>query len=231
MLDEGMPLLELRGVVKEYSAIQTPVRVLNGVDFTIDRGESAVILGPSGSGKSTLLNLMGTLDFVTAGRVCFRGIDVTQLNQQQLSELRNTKIGFVFQHHHLLPQCTVLENVLIPAIVNPHKRVHARERSLALLERVGLSHRCHHRPGELSGGERQRTAVVRALINSPELLLADEPTGALTEEAALALAHLLLELKNENNMAIVIVTHSRTIATLFGKTFSLCHGRLVAGEQ
>jgi len=221
------PILELARVVKTYPASPEPLRVLDSIDFILEQGASAAIVGPSGCGKSTLLNLMGTLDRPDAGTIRIDGEDVASLKGATLARLRNRRIGFVFQLHHLLPQCTVLENVLIPTLPqHQEQRRDAREKALFLLERVGLSDRRHHRPGELSGGECQRTAVARALINNPALLLADEPTGALNEEAAADLAELLLELRDERGMAVVIVTHADSIARRFGAVYALNRGRL-----
>ena len=221
------PFLELAGVVKTYPASPEPLRVLDGVDFFLEKGASAAIVGPSGCGKSTLLNLMGTLDHPDVGTIRIAGEDIVSLRGAALAAVRNRNMGFIFQLHHLLPQCTVLENVLIPTLPQSRKeRTEAEQRALLLLERVGLSDRRHHRPGELSGGECQRTAVARALINRPALLLADEPTGALNEEAAAALAELLLQLRDEQGMAVVIVTHAASIARRFGAVYALDHGRL-----
>jgi lipoprotein-releasing system ATP-binding protein len=226
-MSKNVPLLELKGVVKEYPSFPVPLRVLDGVDFSLNAGESAAVVGPSGCGKSTLLNLMGMLDRPDAGIVRVRGTDAALLDSAALARLRNRDLGFVFQLHHLLPQCTVLENVLIPTLPHPkEQREEAVRRAEMLLERMGLAGRRHHRPGELSGGECQRAAVARALINQPSLLLADEPTGALNEEAALSLAELLLELRNDLGMSIVIVTHASSIAQRFGRVFQLDHGRL-----
>lgn len=219
------PLLELMDVVKEYPAVPKPLRVLDGISFSLGAGECAAIVGPSGCGKSTLLNLMGTLDVPDQGTVRICGQDVAALNTKELARLRNHEIGFVFQLHHLLPQCTALENVLIPAMVHENRK-DARERALRLLEQVGLLDRRNHRPGELSGGERQRVAVARALINEPSLLLADEPTGALNEEAAAGLADLLLELRQQRNMAVGIVTHARDLAERFTPVYELHGGHL-----
>lgn len=219
------PILELTGVVKAYPAAPEPLRVLRGVDFTLDRGYCAAIVGPSGCGKSTLLNIMGTLDLPDAGVAKVCGSDIAAMNAAALARLRNHELGFVFQLHHLLPQCTALENVLIPALVHEN-RAAAQDEALRLLERVGLLERRDHRPGELSGGERQRVAVARALINKPSLLLADEPTGALNEEAAAELADLLLELQRERNMAIVVVTHDRSLAKRFAPLYALHGGRI-----
>jgi len=230
-MKEQNPLLELAGVVKEYPARPAPLRVLNGIDFTLRAGESAAIVGPSGCGKSTLLNLMGTLDRPDTGVIRILGRDCAAMDGRTLARLRNERIGFVFQLHHLLPQCTVFENILVPSLVRSRRhREEAGQRASALLARMGLGERRDHRPGELSGGECQRTAVARALINDPALLLADEPTGALNEAAADALAGLLLELRDERNMAVVIVTHARSIARRFGAVYTLERGRLVREE-
>lgn len=221
------PLLELSAVVKEYPGSSGPLRVLDGVDFSLEAGRCAAIVGPSGCGKSTLLNLMGALDTPDSGEIRFQGRNIADMNAKELARWRNEDVGFVFQLHHLLPQCTLLENVLIPAL--PRGRAYvaeARMRAMELLERVGLQERCDHRPGELSGGECQRTAVARALINTPKILFADEPTGALNEEAAESLAGLLLELSAEKGMSVVIVTHARAIAAHFGTPCLLNHGRL-----
>ncbi|HDP34297.1 MAG TPA: ABC transporter ATP-binding protein [Candidatus Hydrogenedentes bacterium] len=228
-MNTSAPLLELSGVVKEYPALPTPLRVLRGVDFSLGAGECAAILGPSGCGKSTLLNVMGTLDLPDAGTVKICGHDVAGMNASALARLRNHELGFVFQLHHLLPQCTALENVLIPALVHEN-RAAAKDEASRLLERVGLLDRRDHRPGELSGGEQQRGAVARALINGPSLLLADEPTGALNEEAAAELAELLLELQRERNMAIVIVTHASDLAERFAPIYEMHGGRLKRRE-
>jgi lipoprotein-releasing system ATP-binding protein len=223
--------LVLRDVAKSYlSVLDGPaVSVLNGIDLEIQQGESAAILGPSGSGKSTLLNIIGTLDRPTRGQVLLEGQDLAQLDESQLAAVRNRRIGFIFQAHHLLPQCTVLENVLVPTLVCEDKQLRqsAPERARRLLERVGLSPRLHHRPGQLSGGERQRVAVVRGLINQPLLLLADEPTGALDRAAAAELARLLVELNREERVTLMVATHALDLAEQMGRRFQLRDGRLV----
>lgn len=219
------PILDLKEVSKEYPSVPEPVRVLRDIGFRLDTGECVAIVGPSGCGKSTLLNLMGTLDAPSSGRVLFRGRDIAGLSPVELARLRNREIGFVFQLHHLLPQCTVIENVLVPTLVAPDAQ-DAYERAEKLLARVGLGDRLHHRPGQLSGGERQRAAVVRALINRPSLLLADEPTGSLNEEGAEHLADLILDLSREEGMAMAVVTHSLAIAGRIGRILELRDGRL-----
>jgi lipoprotein-releasing system ATP-binding protein len=225
------PFLKLEDVSKSYDSVldAPPVRVLDGISLTIEQGDSAAIAGPSGSGKSTLLNIIGTLDDPTRGRVFLRGQNLGQLDELQLADLRNRQMGFVFQAHHLLPQCTVLENVLVPTLASPEssQRQSALERARRLLDRVGLGGRIDHRPGQLSGGERQRVAVVRALINQPELLLADEPTGALDRAAAEELAHLLIELNREEQVTLILVTHAPDLAARMKRVFRLQDGRLI----
>jgi ABC-type lipoprotein export system ATPase subunit len=224
--------LVLRDVAKSFqSVLDGPdVAVLNGINLEIQEGESAAILGASGSGKSTLLNIIGTLDKPTRGQVLLEGRDLAQLDERQLATVRNRRIGFIFQAHHLLPQCTVLENVLVPALVCQDEplRQSAPERARRLLDRVGLGPRLHHRPGQLSGGERQRAAVVRGLINQPRLLLADEPTGALDRVSAEALARLLVELNREERVTLMVVTHTQELARQMGRQFNLRDGLLEA---
>ena len=218
-------LLELRGITKRYDGADD--KVLAGVDLSVAAGESVAVVGPSGSGKSTLLNIMGTLDFPSTGQVMLEGQDVSSLDEKQLSELRNSRVGFVFQLHHLLPQCTILENVLVPALIKGDVAA-AEQRGRELLERVGLSHRLTHRPGQLSGGECQRVAVVRALINQPALLLADEPTGSLARAASDSIGDLLAELNREQGVAMVTVTHSTALAERMGRVLELRDGMLEA---
>lgn len=220
------PFLELTGVRKTYvSEGGGEIPVLKGVDLSVAPGESIAIEGPSGSGKSTLLNLMGLLDRPTAGRILLEGRDVSGLSETEAARIRAREIGFIFQAHHLLPQCDVLENVLVPTLAgDPDPE--AEKRALRLLERVGLSDRLRHRPGRLSGGECQRTAVVRALINRPRLVLADEPTGSLDRAAAESLGRLLVELNREERVALVVVTHSSSLASKMGRRFALDDGRL-----
>lgn len=226
-MSEQVPLLELRRVFKTYPGAGEPAPVLNGIDLRVASGESLAIIGPSGCGKSTLLNIMGTLDAPTSGTVNFDGRDVVTLTDRERAEFRNRAIGFVFQFHHLLPQCTALENVLVPTLVNRQAK-DARERGMHLLERVGLASRKDARPGELSGGECQRVAVARALINTPRLLLADEPTGSLSREGALDLTKLLLELNQEERITLVAVTHSLEVAEMLGCIYKLNGGALTA---
>jgi lipoprotein-releasing system ATP-binding protein len=226
------PLLKLEKVTKHYVAAAggEPVTVLREVDLAIGTGESLAIVGPSGSGKSTLLNLLGTLDQPTSGRVWLDGIDLSTLREDELAAVRNRQMGFIFQSHHLLPQCSVLENVLVPTLAEAGRelRVGASDRARRLLQRVGLEARLHHRPGQLSGGERQRVAVVRALINQPKLLLADEPTGALDRANAHSLGQLLAGLNREEGVTLVVVTHAADLARQMQRAFELRDGALVS---
>jgi ABC-type lipoprotein export system ATPase subunit len=222
------PLLEVQGVTKRYAGQTAEPPVLSNVNLTLERGESLAVVGPSGCGKTTLLNIIGTLDRPTAGVVRLEGRDLTALDERALAGVRNRQIGFVFQMHHLLPQCTVLENVLVPTLAarNEVLRDGAPERARRLLERVGLGARFHHRPGQLSGGERQRAAVVRALINEPQLLLADEPTGALDRASAENLAQLLADLNRELHLTLIVVTHSPDLARRMQRVMELRDGAL-----
>jgi lipoprotein-releasing system ATP-binding protein len=224
------PLLRVEDVWKSYEGMtaESVVHVLNGISFDVNRGESVAIVGPSGSGKSTLLNIIGTLDSPTRGKVFLENRDLSILDERQTAEVRNFRIGFVFQAHHLLPQCTVLENVMVPTLASPQpdwRRI-AQERALQLLERVGLQSRIHHRPGQLSGGERQRVAVVRALINQPLLLLADEPTGALDSKSANELSQLLVELNEEGKVTLIIVTHAESLSKRMKRVLHLTDGKI-----
>ena len=223
-------LLELTDVSKNYDATGDGVfvSVLQELNLTVGQGESVAIVGPSGSGKSTLLNIIGTLDQPTSGKVALDGQDLAQLGDVKLAALRNRQIGFVFQGHHLLPQCTVLENVLVPTLASPDKalRAGAETRAKRLLERIGLGGRVAHRPGQLSGGERQRAAVVRALINRPKLLLADEPTGSLDHASAHNLGQLLVELNREEGVTLIVVTHALGLAKRLERVLELRDGKL-----
>lgn len=218
-------LLNLTDITKVYPGTPDPVRVLAGVSLDVASGESLAIVGPSGCGKSTLLNIIGTLDTPTSGSLTFDGRDILTFDDAERAQFRNQSVGFVFQLHHLLPQCTALENVLVPALVRSGSD-DAHPRAMHLLERVGLANRLRNRPGELSGGERQRVAVARALINRPRLLLADEPTGSLSRQGADDLARLLLELNEEEGLALVVVTHSPSVARMMGRVLVLRGGVL-----
>jgi lipoprotein-releasing system ATP-binding protein len=222
-----MPDLLVENVVKEFPTRGEPLVVLRGASLSLSAGENLVILGPSGSGKSTLLYIIGTLDRASSGRVQLQGQDTALLDEPRLADFRNRRIGFVFQDHYLLPQCSVIENVLVPTIANGAAKPEAVERAKLLLDRVGLSQRLDHRPAELSGGERQRAAIARALIHSPALLLADEPTGNLDRTSAAAVGRLLLDMQRTENTMLVVVTHSQDLASLFGRRMEIDDGRLV----
>lgn len=234
-MTESAPLLRLVNVTKRYpGAAGGDLPVLRSLTLEVARGETLAIVGPSGCGKSTLLNLIGTLDLPDAGELILDGQRLDTLNELSLASTRNRQIGFIFQAHHLLPQCTVLENVLVPTLADPGQAGRANPagesallRAQKLLTRVGLGERLHHRPGQLSGGERQRCAVVRALINEPKLLLADEPTGALDRATADSLAALLLDLNREQGTALIVVTHAPDLARRMGRVLELRDGALV----
>jgi len=233
-MPEGGALLKLTNVTKQYESPDSPapIKILAGVNLEVGAGESVAIIGPSGSGKSTLLQIIGSLDRPTTGEVVLAGQDLARLKEDQLAAVRNRQIGFVFQFHYLLPQCSVLENVLVPTLASNHSgdSTHAErreDRATRLLKRVGLEQRLSHRPGQLSGGERQRVAVVRALINRPQLLLADEPTGSLDHASALQLAELLAELNGEEKVTLILVTHALDLSKRMQKVFELKDGRLV----
>ncbi len=217
--------LHVEDLHKSYQTAHDSVEVLRGISFEMSACESLAITGPSGSGKSTLLQIVGTLDQPTSGTVRIAGSEPFALSEPELARFRNRTIGFIFQDHHLLPQYSVLENVLIPTLAFPHKGDDPTEHARELLERVGLSHRLTHRPAELSGGERQRVAVARALVNRPGLLLCDEPTGSLDQANAEAVGDLLLELHQADPTILIVVTHSLELAGRFERRTDLREGR------
>jgi ABC-type lipoprotein export system ATPase subunit len=223
-------LLELLDVTKTYASPDDSedLAVLRGISLSVDKRESVAILGPSGSGKTTLLNIIGALDHPSGGRVLLDGEDLAALSERELARIRNSRIGFVFQLHHLLPQCTLLENVLLPTLPYGKRpdRIRLVERARMLLDRVGLKGLENHRPGQISVGQRQRAAVVRALINDPVLLLADEPTGSLDADTASELADLLIELNSEGGTTLVVVTHDPTLAERMKRIYTLRNGKL-----
>ncbi|HER07562.1 MAG TPA: ABC transporter ATP-binding protein [Bacteroides sp.] len=223
-------LLQLDHIRKGFGNPGDPAYrvVLEDLSLEVEEGERMAILGPSGSGKTTLLNLIGGLDHPDEGSVVFRGEDITRYPVREMDRFRNGQIGFVFQFHHLLPQCTLLENVLIPTLVRDRSdRDQALGRAEMLLRRVGIWDHRDKLPGKLSGGECQRAAVVRAMINAPSLLLADEPTGALDRENVEKMAGLLLELNREDGLTLLVVTHSAGLAEKMGRTLELRNGKLV----
>jgi lipoprotein-releasing system ATP-binding protein len=220
------PDLLVRDLRKEYVTSGGSLVVLQGVNLSLSAGDSLAVTGPSGSGKSSLLFVLGGLERPTSGSVQLRGRDVFAADESSLAAWRQESVGFVFQEHHLLPQCTVLENVLIPRLAGPGTTAEDVARATTLLQRVGLQHRLEHRPAQLSGGERQRVAVCRALINQPALLLADEPTGNLDRENADAIGSLLLELSRDSRSILICVTHSQDLAARFPKRADLRDGIL-----
>ena len=217
-------MLAVNQISKSYPTPRGPLTVLSEVSFSLDRGDAAAIMGPSGSGKSSLLYILGGLEPPSSGTVTLDGRNPFELDPDALAAFRNRSIGFVFQDHCLLPQCTVVENVLVPTLVAPARG--DADRALALLDRVGLSDRLDHRPAELSGGERQRVAIARALIRQPRLLLCDEPTGNLDRASATAVASLLFDLYRRENAILVVVTHSAQLASQLPIRFDLNDRRL-----
>jgi len=222
-------LLSLSYLSKSYTdpGSGQSVPVLKNITLEIAEGESVAIVGPSGCGKSTLLNILGTLDTPDGGTITFDGESLAHSTSEQLAELRSRKIGFIFQLHHLMPQCSVLENVLLPVLALKNPPASARQRAEALLARVGLQDRMNWKPAQLSGGERQRVAFVRALINQPKLILADEPTGALDEKNADALTTLLLDLQKTTGTTLVMVTHHPAQAARMSRVLKIHEGSLV----
>jgi len=219
--------LEAIDIRKVYPTASEDIVVLDGVSFSMNAGENLAIIGPSGSGKSTLLQILGTLDAPTSGIVRIGGQDPYQLNENQQARFRNERIGFIFQDHHLLPQWNVLENTLLPALATGKPTPEIRQRAISLLERVGLKHRLSHLPSQLSGGERERVAVARALVLRPTVILADEPTGNLDHESAENVSRLLLEVPQEENTVLIVVTHSSSLAAQMQKRFELRNRKLI----
>lgn len=225
--------LTVTDLVKEYPTPGKPLRVLDDVSLTLESGRNLAVIGPSGSGKSTLLSIIGTLEPATSGAVELDGQETSALDSAALAAFRRERIGFVFQEHHLLPQCTVLENVLMPTIAAGRTNGEQEAWAHTLIERVGLSRRATHLPAELSGGERQRTAICRALIQKPSLVLADEPTGNLDRTTSREVAELLLELQQEQGSMMIVVTHSLELADMMDRQLELDAGRLAdtSGEK
>ncbi len=224
-------MLQADAVDMQYETPTDPLVVLRDVCLTLADGESASITGPSGSGKSTLLNILGSLEPPTSGSVIIDGCNPYSLTAPELAQFRNRQVGFVFQDHHLLPQCTVLENVLLPALADKRSDSGRVERARMLLERVGMTERMGHRPAQISGGERQRVALARALINEPALILADEPTGSLDHSTSEDVADLLWELHSQQARILIVVTHNETLAARAGRRFDLKDGVLVELES
>lgn len=223
-------LLQCRDVTKIYHEGALETQVLKGVSFDLKRGELVSIIGTSGSGKSTLLHVLGALDDTSAGHVTFLGQELSKLSSNKQAKLRNKHLGFVYQFHHLLADFSALENVAMPLLIGGMKVAEAKQKALALLDKVGLSHRVEHRPSELSGGERQRVAIARALVNSPDLVLADEPTGNLDHKTALAIYDLMRELNQESGTAFLVVTHDGELAGKMDRQLHMKDGLLVDVE-
>lgn len=215
-------MINIKGITKSFGALQ----VLKGIDLSIKRGEVVSIVGPSGAGKTTLLQILGTLDKPDAGDIIIDGVDVRQLSAKKLSEFRNHHLGFVFQFHQLLPEFSALENIMIPAYIAGRKASEAKSKAMELLNFLGLEERAGHKPNELSGGEKQRVAVARALINSPAVILADEPSGSLDTKNKAELHQLFFDLRDKFGQTFVIVTHDEELARLTDRTIHLRDGQI-----
>jgi len=219
------PLIQATGLSKSYGDGRR-IDVLTDLDLSVAAGEAVAIIGKSGVGKSTLLHVLGTLDQPSSGQVLFDGVDLFKLREREQALFRNREVGFIFQFHHLLPDFTALENVMMPALIQGTGRADAEARAAAVLEQVGLGHRLTHKPGELSGGEQQRVAVARAVAQSPRVILADEPTGNLDPVTGAEVHALLMELNRDRRMTLVIVTHNEELSRLVHRTLRLQDGRL-----
>ncbi|MFA5287025.1 MAG: ABC transporter ATP-binding protein [Candidatus Omnitrophota bacterium] len=219
-------MIEAKNIHKVYADSKKPLPVLKGINLKIEKGEFVAIVGPSGAGKSTLLHLLGGLDNPTSGEIIFQGEDIYKLNDEELAKARNKKIGFVFQFYHLLSEFTVLENVLLPGLIGNGKADKVRKSAMELLEKVGLSQRIDHFPSQLSGGEKQRVAVARSLINNPNLLLCDEPTGNLDSNSGEGIIALIKDINIKNKMTVVLVTHNMELVRLADKVYNLKDGLL-----
>ena len=230
MTSDPPAALKIRNLEKSFLMAGNSLPVLRGIDLDVEAGERIAILGQSGSGKSTFLHVIGTLDEPTSGQVWIHGQDVFARAGKELDTLRNRHIGFVFQFHHLLPDQDAVHNVMIPALIGGMPSAEARERAVHLLDRVGLSDRMTHKPGELSGGEQQRVALARAMVRGPSLLLADEPTGNLDPSTAEDVFNLMLELNEEQNTTLIVVTHSEQLASRFPRRLRLTAGQFEESE-
>ncbi|OGT41661.1 MAG: macrolide ABC transporter ATP-binding protein [Gammaproteobacteria bacterium RIFCSPHIGHO2_12_FULL_37_34] len=222
-------LIKLHQVTKSYRVGETILTALNGIHFQLQRGEMTAIMGPSGSGKSTLMNIIGFLDRCTTGDYFFLGQNVSQLSEQKLADIRNQKIGFVFQSFFLLPRATALQNVLLPLFYRGIARIEATTLAMNMLERVHIAHVAHHYPNQLSGGQQQRVAIARALVGNPDIILADEPTGALDSQTGNDIMTLLTELNNKEKRSIVIITHDKNISHRCQRVVMINDGRLLNG--
>jgi lipoprotein-releasing system ATP-binding protein len=219
--------VEVVDLHKSFEHSGRRLEILHGLSFTLERGDMVAIMGASGVGKSTLLQILGTLDLPTSGRLLMNDVDVTRLGSSELAEFRNRFIGFVFQFHHLLPEFTALENVIMPGLIQRRSRAEATERATRILQRVGLGHRLTHKPGELSGGEQQRVALARAMVLEPPLLLADEPTGNLDSQTGKEIHDLFVELNRERGTTMLIATHNPDLAALMPRCLRMVDGGIV----
>ena len=220
-------ILELKNIKKTYKGTSETLHILKDLDLVINEGEFVSIIGKSGSGKSTLLNVIGLLDSIDEGEIYIHGEKVDRTNHQKIDLLKNRDIGFVFQFHYLLPEFTALENVMLPALLNNfNDKKNIEEKAKKILDSVGLKERYNHKPNQLSGGEKQRVAIARALINDPKIILADEPTGNLDEETSNEIHNLFRKINRENNQTIIVVTHSRELANITDKRYSVKNGKL-----
>jgi putative ABC transport system ATP-binding protein len=222
-------MIDLKNIIKDYKVGEIEVKVLHGLSFFVKRGEMVAIMGPSGCGKSTLMNIIGCLDIPTSGSYLLDDVEVAQLNDSQLAELRNKKIGFVFQTYNLLPRTTAVTNVELPLLyANATNRT---KRAMEALERVGLQDRAQHKPSQLSGGEQQRVAIARALVNNPQIILADEPTGNLDSKASQEIIQIMKRLNKEDGITVVMVTHERDIASEAQRIVSMRDGQIIGEER
>ena len=216
-------MIQLKNITKSFGSLQ----VLRGIDLSVEEGQVVSIVGPSGAGKTTLLQIMGTLDKADSGQVIINGQDISALNQKKLSRFRNKHLGFVFQFHQLLPEFTALENIMIPAFIGGADKKEAEERARELLQFMGLADRATHKPNELSGGEKQRVAVVRALVNHPDVIMADEPSGSLDSQNKEDLHKLFFDLRDKYGQTFIIVTHDESLATLTDRTIHMKDGIII----
>lgn len=216
-------MIQLKNITKSFGSLQ----VLRGIDLSVEEGQVVSIVGPSGAGKTTLLQIMGTLDKADSGQVIINGHDISALNQKKLSRFRNKHLGFVFQFHQLLPEFTALENIMIPAFIGGADKKEAEERARELLQFMGLADRATHKPNELSGGEKQRVAVARALVNHPDVIMADEPSGSLDSQNKEELHKLFFDLRDKYGQTFIIVTHDESLATLTDRTIHMKDGIII----
>ncbi len=226
MMEEARPLIVCEDLHKEYSVGESVVHALRGASLSINKGEILIVLGPSGAGKSTLLHVLGALDRPTSGTVLFRETEMSDLSQREMAALRRSSFGFVFQFHHLIPELSVIENVMAPGLIARKGKAGSKVRASELLEDLGLSDRAGHRPSQISGGERQRAAVARALFNSPDVIFCDEPTGNLDSETGKLITGLITKLNKEKGITFVVVTHDRSFIEMGSRTVQMVDGRI-----